>query len=85
MVALIGLILAACSGGADNSPQAQCERQADDDPKVMEIYTRTNGAYTFDPLVNRDLQLAKREATMRCMRAKGLAPPGGVQVVQPRL
>jgi hypothetical protein len=84
IVLLLGL-LQACGSSADNSPQAQCERQADSDPKVVEVYTRSNGAYTFDPKVRNELLMAKREATMRCMRAKGLAPPGGVQMVEPRI
>jgi hypothetical protein len=75
-------VLAACSiGPADNSPQAQCERQADDDPAVAAIYSGTNGAYTYVGAVRDDLIAAKRQAVMRCMRAKGLAPPGGVQPV----
>jgi hypothetical protein len=74
-----------CSPGAsDNSAQADCERQADRDPAVVEIYTRTNGYYTFPWTARDDLLAAKRQATLRCMRQKGLAPPGGVQPVQPR-
>jgi hypothetical protein len=78
-------MLAACSVGAsDNSPQAQCARQAENDPAVVAIYTRTNGAYTQDQLLRDDLIFARRQATLRCMREKGLAPPGGVQPVQIR-
>jgi len=81
-VPALALLLAAC--GADDTPQAQCARQANDDPKVLEVYTRTNGDYTY-PWVQRDeLLMARRQAEMRCMRAKGLAPPGGVQPVVPR-
>ena len=74
--------LAACSTG--NGPQAQCEQQAMQDPAVQEIYTRTNGYYTFPWVQRDDLLAAKKQATTRCMRAKGLAPPGGVQAVAPR-
>ena len=86
VVLLLGCALAACSLGAgDNSPQARCERQAVSDPKVAEIYRRSNGEYTYVGYQARDeLLMAKREAVSRCMRAKGLAPPGGVQAVQPR-
>ncbi len=77
---LLGIVLAAC---AANTPQAECEQQAMQDPKVEEIYTRTNGDYTF-PYTARDQLLDyKRQAVLRCMRAKGLAPPGGVQPVVP--
>ena len=44
---MLGVTMTACAFGApDNSPQAQCERQAMNDPAVVEIYSRTNGAYT---------------------------------------
>jgi hypothetical protein len=54
------------------------------DTATTEIYTRTNGMYTFPYSQRDDLIQAKRQAVMRCMRAKGLAPPGGVQPVVPR-
>jgi hypothetical protein len=85
LVPLLGVVLIACSvGGADNSPQKQCEQQAEKDPAVVEIYSRTNGAYIVPGPVRDDLLMAKRQAVTRCMRAKGLAPPGGVQPVQPQ-
>ena len=79
-ILVIGLGLAAC-GPTGNTPEAQCQRQAEDDPAVVEIYTRTNGAYT-QPWEERDqLIRAKKTAFIRCMRAKGLLPPGGVEPV----
>jgi hypothetical protein len=79
--------LTACSPGAsDGSAQAACEQQAERDPAVMEIYSRTNGDYTYAGYqANYDLREAKRLAVLRCMRAKGLAPPGGVQAVKLRV
>jgi hypothetical protein len=79
--------LTACSpGAADNSPQAECERQAEKDPAVEAIYSRTNGDYTSSSYqAYYDLREAKRQAVLRCMRTKGLAPPGGVQVVKPHV
>ena len=80
LVPLVLLVLTAC-GSADNSPQAQCERQANDDPTVVEINTTSNGIYT--PQVRSRLAIAKREAMLKCLRLKGLAPPGGVEPVNP--
>ena len=55
------------------------------DPAVQEIYTRTNGDYTCPGhAASTTCMQAKRQAVLRCMRAKGLAPPGGVQPVLPR-
>jgi hypothetical protein len=76
---LLAAVLAAC-GSTDMSPQAECERKADDDPKVAEIYSRSNGVYT-QPILS-ELAVVKRQATLRCLRAKGLAPPGGVEPVR---
>jgi hypothetical protein len=79
-VLVLGLGLAAC-GSTGNSPQAQCQHQAEDDPAVVDIYTRTNGAYTY-PWTERDQLIRdKKQAFIHCMRAKGLLPPGGVQPV----
>jgi hypothetical protein len=83
-VPLLAVVLTACASG--NTPQAECARQATQDPKVQEIYSRTNGDYTYGGyLAHDDLQQAKRLAVLRCMRAKGLAAPGGVEPVAPRL
>ena len=53
---MLGVTMTACGFGApDNSPQAQCEQQAMNDPAVVEIYSRTNGAYTRSGTENADL------------------------------
>jgi hypothetical protein len=78
---LVLLVLTSC-GSTDNSPQAQCERQVNNDPKVTEIYTRSNGIYTQQKL--NELAVLKRQAALQCLRLKGLAPPGGVEPVQER-
>ena len=84
IVPVLTVVLASCNSG--NSPQAECERQAEQDPAVREIYSRTNGDYSKGGYqAYYDLREAKRQAALRCMRAKGLAPPGGVQVVKPQV
>ena len=83
-IPLLAVVLSACASG--NTPDAECARQATQDPKVQEIYSRTNGDYTYAGyLAHDDLLQAKRLAVLRCMRAKGLAPPGGVEPVAPHL
>ncbi|HET7882782.1 MAG TPA: hypothetical protein VFL55_18000 [Acetobacteraceae bacterium] len=80
---LIALLLGSCGGGG--TPREQCDRLAMQDPAVQDIYSRTNGGYTFGASQPaEDLQTAKRQAVLRCMRSKGLAPPGGVQPVVPQ-
>ena len=81
---LLPLALGACTPSPpDNSPEAQCERQADQDPTVEAIYAGNYGDYT-QVGATRDLLLwSKRQATAKCLREKGLAPPGGVQPIRP--
>ena len=82
LLAVMALLLAGCGG---NSPEAQCRRQAAQDPAVRSVYTRGNGYYTISTTPQQaELEQATRQAEMRCMREKGLAPPGGVQPVIPR-
>ncbi len=84
IVPLLALLAASCNSG--NTPQAECERQAEQDPAVRAIYSGTNGDYTSSLYqAYYDLREAKRQATLRCMRAKGLVPPGGVQPVKPQV
>ena len=84
LVLIMALAVAGCSA-AEASPEAQCERQAMQDPAVQAIYSRSNGYYTVSGTQQEaDLAQAKRQAVMRCTRAKGLAPPGGVQPIAPR-
>jgi hypothetical protein len=82
-VAAMALALAACSGPR-SSAEAQCRRQATQDPAVQAIYSRGNGYYTFSTTPQQaELEEATRQAVIRCMREKGLIPPGGVQPVVP--
>jgi hypothetical protein len=81
-VLLLGCVLAACATAGD-SPQAQCERQADQDPIVQSIYGGHEGDYTQVGQARSNLLWAKRMATQKCMQQKGLLPPGGVEGVRP--
>jgi len=69
-------VLAACGyGGSDNSPQAQCERQARDDPALEDVYHQPwVDTYKVKFIIN--------QALVKCLRQKGLAPLGGVEPVQ---
>jgi hypothetical protein len=80
-VLFLSLELAACSPG--NSPHAQCERQADQDPTVLSIYRGDQGDYTQLGPARSNLMWAKRQATIKCLQAKGILPSGGVEPVRP--
>ena len=79
---VIALLLTACAA-KDNSPLAQCEREADQDPTVRSIYRGDQGDYTQLGPARSNLMWAKRQATLKCMQQKGLAPPGGVEPIRP--
>ena len=85
LVLLLPLALAAGGGLTEtaDTPRAQCERKAQDDPAVQQLAGDANSG---DYLVQYNAQAAQREAmrqaTLRCLRLRGLAPPGGVEPVQ---
>lgn len=79
---LLPLALMSC-GPTGDSPEAQCMRQADQDPTVQSIYRGDQGDYTQLGPARSDLDWAKKQAYLKCMREKGLAPPVGVEPIRP--
>jgi hypothetical protein len=74
--------LTSCGGGgaSSESPKAACEARANHDPAVEQLIMLDA---TRESLVgeNREaLQRARNAAVLRCLRDKGLAPPGGVEL-----
>ena len=82
LLSLLTLGLAAC-GPTGDSPEAQCARQAEQDPTVQSIYRGNQGDYTQLGNARSNLLWAKRQATLKCLREKGLGPPGGVEPIRP--
>lgn len=50
---------------------------------VLSIYRGDQGDYTQLGPARSNLMWAKRQATIKCLQAKGLLPPGGVEPVRP--
>jgi hypothetical protein len=50
---------------------------------VLSIYRGDQGDYTQLGPARSNLMFAKREATITCLQAKGILPPGGVEPVRP--
>jgi hypothetical protein len=73
------LLLASCSGPAADTPEGACVRQANDDPAVKELLMKAAGTQQFEWDNAQRIKLAQRDATLRCLRARGLAPKGGVE------
>jgi hypothetical protein len=79
------LTLAAASCGPDTStPQGRCQAQAYEDPTVKELQMRSVGNTATARELAPALNDAMTNATNRCLRAQGLAPPGGVEKEQPK-
>ncbi len=76
-------LLAACAAKPPATPQAECEAAAFDDPVVKQFIIRRTAMVEDTEYLLRDQKLAERDATVRCMRQKGLAPPGGVERMTP--
>jgi hypothetical protein len=82
---LLALALAACGGPTEDTPRAQCERKAEDDPAVRQLVgalASPNDFVRFHAL--QEQKEVMRQAVLRCLRLRGLAPPGGVEPVQQR-
>ncbi len=72
------LLLAACASRDPPAVQA-CQAQANDDPEVRHLIAASAGSGSFAREHQSDLRDARRQATLRCLRARGIAPQGGVE------
>jgi len=78
--------LAGCSSWFEptgNSPQAECRRQAYDDPTVKQLIIRGLGQSGANPQSQFDYEKALNDATVACLKKKGIAVRGGVEQVRP--
>ena len=82
LLLLLLLLFSACSTVPPGTPEARCAQQAENDPAVIEMYTRTNGIYMWSQYDQAELKAIKREAQMKCLQMLGVGPPGGVQAVR---
>ncbi len=82
---MLPLLLAGCGmfGAGADTPQAQCERQANSDPTVANLRLKVFTQTTQDRDISPDIAMAKHEAVQRCLIARGAAAPGGVQPLRP--
>lgn len=89
--ALLALLaLAACArapGGPPLTPeQAACRDEARRSPEYQEVMRRVNPMFEIrsDGVINDDLRAAEATAWRRCLRERGLALPGGVEIIRGR-
>ncbi len=72
-------LLAGLCGCAPAGRDAGCSRVADDDPSVRYQEMRILGNPQSQAHYQPDLVEARQRAELACLRARGEAPPGGVQ------
>jgi hypothetical protein len=81
-LAVILLMAASCSSSPSSAPASQeeaCARQANDDPVVRDMLAKAAGDEGWQWHHSTNLRAAQQDATVRCLRARGLAPKGGVE------
>lgn len=81
------LLLGACTSGpagpANPADQRSCDREANDDPKVVELILKGVGNPYFQSNSQEELAAAKQDARLACLRSRGLIPRGGVERQKP--
>lgn len=68
---------------APTTDQDACARQANDDPVVKELIIRGAGNPHFQIEGQDQLRAAKQDATLACLRARGVVRQGGVERQKP--
>ncbi len=88
LILLAVCVVAACSPHPQTAGEAACRQEAYNDPQVKEMIATSNPAVTnniFDKsntTPQEDANAAVRQATLDCMRRRGLATRGGVEPVK---
>ena len=85
--ALVSTLLVSACGSSPSanmstplSPQEQaCASQADQDPALQEARAISAGRLDWRWKHATEIEQLKRDAITRCLRARGLAPRGGVE------
>ena len=76
------LLLLGCA--APDTPEATCERQAENRPAVRELIIKGAGNPAFLAASQEELAFTRRQAVVACLRSRGLAPRGGVELQRPQ-
>jgi hypothetical protein len=81
---IVALLLAGCAAATTPpTPQAACEREAQDDPVVRDMRMKGAGSPSYLAWEQERMRIAVQEATLRCLRARGIIRPGGVERPKP--
>ena len=81
--ALLLIALLAGCGTTESPDQRACDRAVDEDPTVRALINKGVGNPYFQSNSQDELNAAKQQARLVCLRSRGLAPPGGVERQKP--
>jgi len=74
---LLLLVLLAACGTAESPDQRACDSAVNDDPAVKLLIIKGVGNPHFQNNSQDELQAAKQDARLACLRGRGLIPKGG--------
>jgi hypothetical protein len=80
---LMTLVLLAACGTTESPDQRACDAAVNEDPAVKLLIIKGVGNPHFQANSQDELNAAKQEARLTCLRSRGLAPKGGVERQKP--
>lgn len=80
---LLALLLLAGCGGGTAPVAAVCEGAVERDPEVRRLTAIGAGNQFFYAEHQEEMRQARRRAELACLRARGMAPRGGVETQRP--
>ena len=79
LAGLAGLLAGCGGGGRPLTNEEYCQQQAVNDPQVKELIIKGVSNSNFQFAGKEQLQAAEQDATLACLRRRGVVPPGGVE------
>lgn len=79
-LALLALLAGCAPKPPATTPEGQCEQQADNAPAVRALLVQST-VDSLDPIWQKNLAKARRQAVSDCMVAKGFPARGGVEPI----
>ena len=70
------------AAAASESPETQCARQADDDPRIKDLRMRMVSNYYYYQLLQPELERRRKAIFEQCMLVNGIGIPGGVEPIR---
>lgn len=82
-LALPVLLVAGCGGPPESPQESACAQESYSDPTVKDLIMKGAGSEHFQRENQDVLAFARKAAIVRCLKARGIVPPGGVEAQRP--